>query len=125
MCLLTEKYLPSPDEPVDPKAFIKVPRTPHSKSQTARELLPLIREYERSQASVKNRMGDILQGNLTKQRTPTKSLIKHQDQARQNIRKFLEELTQDEENMLDIAWGTRKWRDQLDEMLSPSNDPVL
>ena len=34
------KYLPSPDEPADPDAFIKVPATPHFKSQAIRDIYP-------------------------------------------------------------------------------------
>ena len=34
------KYLPSPDEPADPSAFIKVPATPHSKSRAIRDIHP-------------------------------------------------------------------------------------
>ena len=46
MCILCitdivgAKYLPSPDEPADPDAFIKVPATPRFKSQTIRDLYP-------------------------------------------------------------------------------------
>ena len=43
MCIkenIGAKYLPSPDEPADPDEFIRVPATPHFKSQTIRDIFP-------------------------------------------------------------------------------------
>ena len=34
------KYLPPPDEPADPSAFIKVPATPHFKSKAIQDIHP-------------------------------------------------------------------------------------
>ena len=84
-----------------------------------------LRAFERSQTVIRNRMIAIRDGNLPNGRTPTKNLVEDRDRARDNLRDFLNNLTEDEQTTLVIAWGDRGWRSKYDALMDPIRDPHL
>ena len=86
-------------------------------------LYRLVSDFERSQSSIRRRLIQIKRGQLDRERTPTRVLMNDRDLARDNLRGFLDDLTDDECSMFAVAWGNREWRSTFDEKLDPKHDP--
>ena len=93
--------------------------------KTMRELNQRIRNFTKSQEKVAQRVNDIRRGNLTHQRTPTRTLVAIRDRNRNIVRQFLTTLTQDDKECVAITLSTRHWEDQLLEQIMESNDPAI
>ena len=95
------------------------------KDEITHDLLEHLRTFERAQAAVKQRIGDIRNGTIPSHRIPTMSLVEQRDQTRKSLQQFFEELTEDEQTMLAIMWGNHNWREEYDDYLDPKHDPAV
>ena len=84
-----------------------------------------LREFERAQNAVKNRIQDIRNGKLTNNRMPTTKPVEHRNIPRTSMQDFLDLLSNDEKAALTIMWGKSDWRGNYDDIMSPKNDPAV
>ena len=104
--------------------------TQHEKNEILfRQLFGLIRDFERSQASVRIRFDEIRNGDvkfmMNRRRTPTKTLMGHRDLARRKLRDFFDSLSEEEQTVIAISNGDKDWRASYEELMDPTKDPVI
>ena len=96
-----------------------------AKEQLTTSLYERLREFERAQNAVKNRIQDIRNGKLTNNRMPTTKPVEHRNIARTSMQDFLDLLSDDEKAALTIMRGKSDWRGNYDDIMSPKNDPAV
>ena len=94
-----------------------------------RNLTDLTRAFGNAQNAMRARIQQVKSGKFAiprkTRRLSVQELTTLRDRARDELRTFLSEMTDDERNMVAISLGNRDWEERINEMMDPAKDPHL